>query len=595
MANTLTSIGSSTASSSLASSLAVTGLASGMDWSTLIQALANAERSPEIQWQQQQTTVNSQNAAFGTISSDLTTLQADVKTLQDPTFYDSRAAQTSDSTIATATAASGATIGTYSFNISQLATASQIYNTSKVSQILAPNGNIGNVTIGTAGFSTPVTAGTFTVNGASVTISASDSLQAVFNNISTATQGKVTASYDQTADAIKLTSSDNSQIILGSATDTSNFLQVAQLYNTGAAGPVTSTSALGHVQLNTTLSNANLLTAITGDSTGAGAFTINGVTINYNTSTDNLNDVLSRITNSAAGVTATYDSLNNRFVLTNKTTGDTGITINDVTGNFLTATGLAGASLQHGKNLLYTVNNGSPLVSQSNTITDSSSGITGLSVTALTAQKAVSVTVSSDTSTISSAIQKFITDYNTVQTYITSQTSVTTASDGTVTAGLLTGDQTTNEIASSLRSISSSPVSIPGLTSVVNQLADLGIQSNGQDNTIQLSDTGALNTALTTNLSDVKALFSDSTYGLGTQLNNFINGLVGDNGSLVAHQATLTQRSTDIGTQISNLEKTVTDDSARWATEFQAMEQAQAQVNQELTYLSQQVSNWAKS
>ena len=595
MANTLTSIGSSTASSSLASSLAVTGLASGMDWSTLIQALANAERSPEIQWQQQQTTVNSQNAAFGTISSDLTTLQADVKTLQDPSFYDSRAAQTSDSTIATATTASGATIGTYSFFISQLATASQIYNTSKVSQILAPNGNIGNVTIGTAGFSTPVTAGTFTVNGASVTISASDSLQAVFNNISTATQGKVTASYDQTSDTITLTGSGNSQIILGSATDTSNFLQVAQLYNTGAAGPVTSASALGHVQLNATLSNANLLTAITGDSTGAGAFTINGVTINYNTSTDNLNDVLSRITNSAAGVTATYDSLNNRFVLTNKTTGDTGITINDVTGNFLTATGLAGASLQHGKNLLYTVNNGSPLVSQSNTITDSSSGITGLSVTALTAQKAVSVTVSSDTSTISSAIQKFITDYNTVQTYITNQTSVTTASDGTVTAGLLTGDQTTNEIASSLRSISSSPVSIPGLTSVVNQLADLGIQSNGQDNTIQLSDTGALNTALTTNLSDVKALFSDSTYGLGIQLNNFINGLIGDNGSLAAHQATLTQRSTDIGTQISNLEKTVTDDSARWATEFQAMEQAQAQVNQELTYLSQQVSNWAKS
>ena len=595
MANTLTSIGSSTASSSLASSLAVTGLASGMDWSTLIQALANAERSPEIQWQQQQTTVNSQNAAFGTISSDLTTLQADVKTLQDPSFYDSRAAQTSDSTIATATAASGATIGTYSFNISQLATASQIYNTSKVSQILAPNGNIGNVTIGTAGFSTPVTAGTFTVDGASVTISASDSLQAVFNNISTATQGKVTASYDQTSDTITLTGSGTSQIILGSATDTSNFLQVAQLYNTGAAGPVTSASALGHVQLNATLSNANLLTAITGDSTGAGAFTINGVTINYNTSTDNLNDVLSRITNSAAGVTATYDSLNNRFVLTNKTTGDTGITINDVTGNFLTATGLAGASLQHGKNLLYTINNGSPLVSQSNTITDSSSGITGLSVTALTAQKAVSVTVSSDTSTISSAIQKFITDYNTVQTYITNQTSVTTASDGTVTAGLLTGDQTTNEIASSLRSISSSPVSIPGLTSVVNQLADLGIQSNGQDNTIQLSDTGALNTALTTNLSDVKALFSDSTYGLGIQLNNFINGLIGDNGSLAAHQATLTQRSTDIGTQISNLEKTVTDDSARWATEFQAMEQAQAQVNQELTYLSQQVSNWAKS
>ena len=43
---------------------------------------------------------------------------------------------------------------------------------------------------------------------------------------------------------------------------------------------------------------------------------------------------------SAAGVNASYDSLNNRFVLANKTTGNLAITMQDNTGNFLGATGL---------------------------------------------------------------------------------------------------------------------------------------------------------------------------------------------------------------------------------------------------------------
>jgi flagellar hook-associated protein 2 len=68
---------------------------------------------------------------------------------------------------------------------------------------------------------------------------------------------------------------------------------------------------------------------------------VNGVTINYNTSTDSIQNVLDRITNSTAGVAASYDSLNNHFVLTDKTTGDVGISVQDVAGkgNFAAATG----------------------------------------------------------------------------------------------------------------------------------------------------------------------------------------------------------------------------------------------------------------
>ena len=107
--------------------------------------------------------------------------------------------------------------------------------------------------------------------------------------------------------------------------------------------------------------------------------------INYNASTDSITDVLQRINNSAAGVTATYDSLHNCFELTDTAAGDVGISLQDVAGhgNFLAATGLSGGTLVAGNNLEYSINNGGSLTSQTNTIDAGSSGITGLSITAL--------------------------------------------------------------------------------------------------------------------------------------------------------------------------------------------------------------------
>lgn len=585
----LTSAGSASNTSSQASSLAVSGLASGMNWQATVQQLAAAERGAETPWQNQQTALGAQNSAYSNIKDDLTTLQADVTALQDASLYQSASVQTSDATIGTAIASAGATLGTFNFNISQLATAAKFNGTSGISQVLAPGGNLSSVTVATAGFSTPLTAGTFTVNGKQITIAATDTLQSVFDQI-TASTG-VTPSYNATTDKISFTSNTAGQeIVLGSATDTSNFLQAAQLFNNGT-DTIASASALGSVQLNAAMSGADLATPIAGDATGKGQFMINGVTIDYDTSADNIANVLARINSSTAGVTASYDSLNNRFSLTNKTTGDMGISMQDVAGkgNFLAATGLSAGTLVHGQNLLYTLNGSTQqLVSQSNTITSASSGITGLSVTALQ-NKTVTMTVGSDTGKVNTAIQKFITDYNAVQSSISAGEIVTTDSTGKVTPGTLTGDQTASNIASDLRSTVFSPVS--GLSGTIQMLASLGIQTNGQDNTLTLNDPTALSNALAGNLSDVKSFFSDATNGWATQLNGFLTKTIGDNGTLINHQASLTQQSSNLTTQIANLEKKITDDSAHWTSEFQAMETAQSQINQQLTYLSQSVAS----
>jgi hypothetical protein len=56
--STVTQIGSANSNvSSTAASMAISGLASGMNWTSIVQELGTAERSPEIQWQNQQTTI----------------------------------------------------------------------------------------------------------------------------------------------------------------------------------------------------------------------------------------------------------------------------------------------------------------------------------------------------------------------------------------------------------------------------------------------------------------------------------------------------------------------------------------------------------
>ncbi len=78
-----------------------------------------------------------------------------------------------------------------------------------------------------------------------------------------------------------------------------------------------------------------------------------------------------------------YDSISDRFVLSNKTDGDFGIAMEDVTGNFLATSKMLtvnGGSLTRGKNLIYRVNEGAITVNQGKTITEAGTGITGLTI-----------------------------------------------------------------------------------------------------------------------------------------------------------------------------------------------------------------------
>ncbi len=560
----------------------LSGLASGFDWNSFVDQMVQAEQAPETTLRSQQSTINQRNNAYGSIQTELGVLSNRLADLQQASFFGTRLSQSTDSTVAQATASATASLGQYTFEVSQLATASAQVGQADIGASLVGASGL-DMALSAAPFATAVTAGTFTVNGKQVTVATSDTLQQVFDKISTATGGTVTAQYNSGTGQDTITLSSAGAIVLGSATDTSNFLQVAKLNNNGT-GTITSTSALGSAQLTGTLANANLGTAPSDGGSGAGEFKINGVSISFSTTADSLSNVIDRINNSAAGVTASYDTLNDRMVLTSNVTGDMGIALEDVTGNFLAATGLSGGTLQRGNDLQYSVNGGGQLTSHSNTIGSDSSGLAGLAVTVAGTGK-TTISVSSDTATIKKAIKDFVDEFNKVQSLITTNTSSTTNSTGKVTAGILANDGDADEIASRLRGLVNGRQA--DLSGVVKSLDDLGIISNGYDNTLSVDDESKLDDALANHLNDVQALFTDSTNGLATNLSGYVDKTIGDDGTLLAKESTLTKQSSDIDTQIADMERTIQADRQRMIEQFTAMETAQATINQQLSYLTQ--------
>ncbi len=560
--------------------LGLSGLASNLDWRALVDQLSNAERIPQTRLRTDQSTIARQNTAYSAIQKALESLQTRVQSLNSTALFDTRNTTTSDEKLTSATASSGATIASYAFNVTQLATAAKRVGTSGAGYSLNTTNDVSGLLVTSAPFATAVTAGTFTVNGHQVTIGAGDSLQTVFDNIQAATGSDVAAGYDSASDRITLTSSN--PIILGSATDTSNFLQAAKLNNNNS-GTVTSSAQLGVVKMTGALSSANFTIPVTDGGSGTGEFRINGVSITFTTA-DTVTGVLKRINDSSAGVTASYDTVNDRFVLANKVTGDIGVAVEDVAGNFLEASGLSTGTLARGQNLLYTVDGGGQMTSQTNTITETSSGITGLSVTAL-ATGASTVTVASDTTVIKTAINDFITEYNKVQSIIDAQTASTTDAKGKVTAGILANEGDADDIGTRLRRAVTGEIS--GLTATLNQMEDLGILSNGTDNSIKLEKESKLDKALAENLTTVRNIFANSTNGLATKLDTYLKSVVGDSGSLVTRQNNNTKQAAAIDVQIADLERIVLSNRERMLQSFVAMETAQSNANQQLSFLSQ--------
>jgi flagellar hook-associated protein 2 len=565
--------------------LGVSGLASGFDWRRLVDQLADVERLPQNRLRVEQQGLRDRNAAYGSLVTELSALQAQAASLGSAALFLSRTVSVDDSTVARASAQPGALEGAFAFHFEQLATATKRLGQAGIGQLLSYTHDVSGLVLADAGFSTAVTAGVFSVNGRQIALATSDTLQEVFDKIAAATGGEVSASYDAVSDRITLAGSG--EVVLGSATDTSNFLQVSRLNNNGS-NQITSGGELGGVRLAGSLADARLNAVVSDGGAGEGRFRINGVEIGYSLA-DSVANVLARINESSAGVQASYDSLNDRFVLINQTTGDLGMGLEDVNGNFLAATGLTLGTLQRGQDLLYSLNGGSTLRSQSNTLTEASSGLAGLSVTALREGGTAVINVGADTERIQAALTGFVAQYNKVQSLIDTQTAISTAADGKVSTGVLARDSEVSGLAGRLRNLIFSPVT--GLPGTLRHLEDLGYDTNSEDNRLALKDAEALANALASDPRGIQDLFTRQSQGLAVRFDAYLKTVVGEDGSLLARQDSLTRQTSALDQQVADLERIVQRNRARMIDSFIAMERAQAQTNQQLQFLLQRFGN----
>jgi len=120
--------------------------------------------------------------------------------------------------------------------------------------------------------------------------------------------------------AFKATSSETS-VVQANVSDSNPVLgtyQVEVIQLASATVANSSGRVSSAIDPNVALANSGLTTTVQ-----SGTFTINGVEFNVDPATQSLNDIVSMINSSSAGVTATYNASEDRIYLQNTTAGDT--------------------------------------------------------------------------------------------------------------------------------------------------------------------------------------------------------------------------------------------------------------------------------
>ncbi|HXY27765.1 MAG TPA: flagellar filament capping protein FliD, partial [Acidimicrobiales bacterium] len=122
----------SSSSGSSTPPIVANGLISGLNTQQIIQAMLAPYQQPETNLQNQQSTLNANVADYQQLNSDLLSLQGAASALATSSGWSARAATTSDSSVASATADAGTPIGSVQFSVLHLASADSLVSSGSV-------------------------------------------------------------------------------------------------------------------------------------------------------------------------------------------------------------------------------------------------------------------------------------------------------------------------------------------------------------------------------------------------------------------------------------------------------------------------------
>jgi flagellar hook-associated protein 2 len=498
------------------------GIVSGIDYNAIIEKLTQLSLAPTTQLNAQISTLNNANTELIKISNLLSSVQNALGALSNPDLFETYQAVSGDSSVLNGMGEAGvtATPGLYTIDSVKAATNTSILSSASAGESITSLITTGQYA-GEASNTVPLAysyarvtpqngtngEGSLTVDGVSISYNVdSQSLNQILNNITSQVDAKADAGFLATlVNGVVEFSSSDAQISLGSSQDQGNLLQVlqlsnAQLINSGSSGFIEGTANVGGIDPDADFNSgdsAGFTTPVT-----AGYFTINGVKITV-AEDENLNDILSAINSSSAGVTAVYNSVSGQIELTNQNSGPQSIVLgaSGDTSNFLTAAGLtaaSGAQTTVGQQSAITVQNpdgtSTTYYNNSNTVTNA---ITGLSLTISgNTTTPFTLDVTQNTTLLVSALQNFVTVYNAAVNEINDATappivlatSSALNSTPSIPGGVLWNDPSVSSIIPQLESIVGGFL---GSNTTYNSLAQAGLLLNSSFATVQATSIDA--------------------------------------------------------------------------------------------------------
>jgi flagellar hook-associated protein 2 len=294
-----------------------------------------------------------------------------------------------------------------------------------------------------------------------------------------------------------LVNSSNSSLVTGSAAPGSSVGNDVVVVNSLATTASWSSNALASATTNLP-PETFVITNASGQTTSV--TTGNGV--------NDLIDLAKAINGQGFGVTATVinDANGSRLAITSNTSGSaSNFTVTSSDPSFKLTQAVAGT------NASLTVN-GISVASASNTVTGVIPGLT-LNLLGASPGTEVSLSVTHDTAQASTAINKFVTDYNTLIGQLNSQFADTGSGQG-----VLSSDSSVRNLQSELlQALSYTATPGTGTTTTVANLSSLGLTVNS-DGTLAVNS-ATLTNSLQNNFSDVQNFFQ------GSALNGFANSL----------------------------------------------------------------------
>ena len=505
--------------STAAPTISFSGLASGLDTTSIISQLTTTAQVPITTLNTQITGYNAQITDWQTLNTNLAALQTAVSSLSSLATTNVPTTSSSNPAAATITGQVGAAVGSHSLSISQLAQAQEVVSASQSS---------GTTALGQTG--------SFTLNGKTVQINSGDALQDVASKINAAGAGvtasvinvgtndyRLTLSSTQTGTANSIAAADTGGTVLSS-------LGVIQT-GTGAVrqgisytqGGTAYTGAASLTLSSATQSVGSLL-GIAAGSAQSGTFHISnggtGADIAVNLNSDSLTTIANAINQAGvSGVSAEVvtvpdanGNLDRLQQLRIVGTGSTAPAFTDTSGILATIGVLQNSytdTVAQAKDAKFNLD-GLDLTRSTNTVNDvipsASISLLSAGTPATTGTAAVPATttlsVSQNTAAIVQAVSSFATAYNTVQDFVTNEnkfTPPTTTSGGTAgTNPALFGNTTLTQIQQTL---SQALTAVSG----TNTLQSIGVTLNGSNDLAV--DSNALTTALQSDPNVVTNLF----------------------------------------------------------------------------------------